>query len=63
MDHMDRISCNSDDGSINLTDPRIFAAVTSQKDILHLGKAIKADDREDFMIIPKSSLPNSAHIL
>ena len=49
MDHMNLISRNSDEGSINLSDPRILAAVTSQKDHLHLGKAMKADDREYFM--------------
>ena len=49
MDHMDLIICNSDEGSINLVDPRILAAETSQKDNLHLGEAIKADDCEDFM--------------
>ena len=37
MDQMDLISCNSDDGSINLVDPRIIAAETSQKDNLHFG--------------------------
>ena len=63
MDHMDLISCNSDGRYIDLTDPRILAAETSQKDNLYLGKAIKADDCEDFMIIPKSSLPTSAHII
>ena len=63
MDHMDLISRNCDDGSINLADPRIIVAETSQKDNHHLGKAMKADDREDFMIIPKSSLPTSAHIM
>ena len=63
MDHMDLISRNSDDGSINLADPRILTAETSQKDNLHLGKAMKSDDREDFMVIPKSSLPTSAHII
>ena len=49
MDQMDLISCNSDDGSINLVDPRIIAAETSQKDNPHLGKAMKDDDREDLM--------------
>ena len=49
MDHTDLISCNSDDGSINLAEPRILAIETSQKDNLHLGKAMKADDCEDFM--------------
>ena len=46
---MDLISHNSDDGSINLADPRILAAETYQKDNFHLGKAMKSDDREDFM--------------
>ena len=49
MDHMDLISRNSDDGSINLAYPIILAAETSQKDNLHLGKSMKADDPEDFM--------------
>ena len=43
------ISRNSDYGSINLSDPRILAAETFQKDNLHLGKSMKADDSEDFM--------------
>ena len=51
MDHMDLISRNSDEGYINLEDPIILAAETSQKDNLHLVKAIKADDREDFMTV------------
>ena len=46
---MDLISCNSDDGSINLVEPIIIAVETSQKYNIHLGKVIKADDREDFM--------------
>ena len=49
MDHMDLISHKYDYGSINFVDPRILAAKHSQKDNLHLGKAMKADDREDFM--------------
>ena len=49
MDHMDMISRNSYDISINLTDPRILSAETSQKNNVHLGKATKADDCEDFM--------------
>ena len=49
MDHMDMIILNSDDGYINLADPRIIEAKTSQKDHLHLGKAMKADDHEYFM--------------
>ena len=49
MDHMDLISHNSDDESINLTDPRIPAAETSQKDNLHLGEVMKADHCEYFM--------------
>ena len=49
MDHMDLISLNSDYRSINLVDSRILAAKNSQKYNLHLGKAIKADDSEDFM--------------
>ena len=49
MDYMDLISWNSDDRSINLSDPIIIAAETSQKYNIHLVEAIKADDREDFM--------------
>ena len=49
MDHMDLVNINSDDRSINLADPRIIAAETFQKDNLHLGEAMKADDCEDFM--------------
>ena len=46
---MDFISRNCDDGSINTADPRILTAETSQKDNHYLGKAMKADDSEDFM--------------
>ena len=46
---MDLISRNSDDGSINLAEPRILAAETSHKDNIHLGEVMKADDCEDFM--------------
>ena len=46
---MDIISRNSDDGSINLAEPRTLSAETPQKDSTHLGKAMKADDRENFM--------------
>ena len=46
---MDLISRNSFGGSINLADPRLIAAEISQKDILHLVEAMKADDCEDFM--------------
>ena len=49
MDHIDLISHNYDDGSINLANPEILAAETSQKDNLHLGEAMKSDDPEDFM--------------
>ena len=49
MDHMDLISRNIDDNSINLADPRLLAADISEKDNLHLGEAMKADDREDFL--------------
>ena len=37
IDHMDMISSKSDDGSINLSEPRILAAETSHKYNLHLG--------------------------
>ena len=69
----------SDDGYINLAYPRIITAETYQKDNPHLGKAMKVDDSEGFMkamkkeknltiedvweILPKSSLPTSAHII
>ena len=43
------ISRNSDYRCINLAEPRIFAAETSQEYNLHLGKAIKADYHEDFI--------------
>ena len=49
MDHMNLISRNCDDESINLADPIILTAETSQKDNPHFGKAMKADDSEDFM--------------
>ena len=49
MRHMDLISQKSDDGSINLADPKILVAETSQKDNPHLSEAMKSDDREDFM--------------
>ena len=49
MDHMDLISQNFYDISINLAYPIIIAAETSQKDNLHLVKAMKSDDPEDFM--------------
>ena len=49
MDQMDLISRNSDDGSIKLAYSGIIAAETSQKHNPHLGEAMKADDREDFM--------------
>ena len=49
MDHMDLISHNYYDGSINLVYPRIIAAETYQKNHLHLGEGIKADNCEDFM--------------
>ena len=43
------ISHNSGEGSINLSYPRIIAEETSQKSNLHLGEAMKSDDREDYM--------------
>ena len=49
MYHMDLISLNSDDVSINFLDPTILAVENSQKDNHHLGKAMKADDCDDFM--------------
>ena len=38
MDQMDLIIRNSDDGFINLEDPRIIAEETYQKDNLHWAK-------------------------
>ena len=49
MDHMDLISRNCDNESINLADQIIITAENSQKDNPHLGKSMKADDSEDFM--------------
>ena len=49
MDHIYLISRNSDDESINLAEPMILAAKTSQKDNPHLGEAMKADYCEDFL--------------
>ena len=46
---MSQISRNSDDGFINLADPIIIAAKTSQKDNPNLEEAMKADDRDYFM--------------
>ena len=46
---MDLISGNFDDGYINIADPRIHAAETSQKYNLHLVEAMKANDCEDFI--------------
>ena len=51
MDNLDLISRNYDDVSINLADPIILAAETSQKNNLHLGEAMKADDREYFTTV------------
>ena len=48
MDHMNLISRNYDDRFINLTYPIIHAAETSQKDNLHLDKAMIADNCENF---------------
>ena len=49
MDNIDLISCNLYGICINLANPRTSAAETSQKHYLHLGKATKAGDCEDFM--------------
>ena len=43
------ISRKYDGRYIKLADPRIIGAETSQKDNIHLGEAMKYDDREDFM--------------
>ena len=51
IDHMYMISRNYDDIPINIAYPGIFASESSQKYNLHLGKAMKSDDREDFMKI------------
>ena len=48
MYHIDRISRNFDEGCINLACPIILAEENAQKDNLHLGKSMKADDLEDF---------------
>ena len=56
MDHIYLISRNSDDGSINLVDPRILAEETSQKDNLHLREAMKATDSEDFMTVMEKEI-------
>ena len=56
---MDLISQKYDYRSINLVDPRILAAKHSQKDNLHLGKAMKADDHEDFMKVMKKEIKDS----
>ena len=56
MDHMDLISRNSYDGSINLSNRRIIAAETSHKDNPYLGKAMKSDDCEDFMKVMKKEI-------
>ena len=45
---MDLISRNSDEGYINLKDPRIISGETYQKYNLHLVKSTKADDCKDF---------------
>ena len=49
MDHMDLISRKCDDESINIADPIILIAETSQKDNHNLRKAMKTDQSEDFM--------------
>ena len=49
MEHIDLMSRNRDNGSNNLVDPNILAEENSQKDSLHLGEAMKYDDREYFM--------------
>ena len=46
---MGLISRNLDDVSINLLDPRILAAKTSQKDNLRLGETMKYYDRENLL--------------
>ena len=53
---MDLISCNSDHVSINLADPRILATENSQKYNIHLGEAIKADDRKDLMTVMEKGI-------
>ena len=45
---MDMISHNFGEGSINLVEPIILAAETSQEDNLHQGKAMKDDYHKDF---------------
>ena len=46
---MDLISRNYDYGYIKLEYPRILAEENPQKDNLHLGKAMKAEDRKDLL--------------
>ena len=53
---MDQMSRNSDEGSINIADPNILAAETSQNDNPHLVKAMKADDCKDFMKAMKKEM-------
>ena len=53
---MDLISRNYDDRSIKLAYPIIIAAETFQKDNLHLGKAMKAEDCEDYMKAMKKEI-------
>ena len=53
---MDLISCNYDDGYINIVDPRILTTETSHKDNLHLGKEMKADNGEDFMTVMEKEI-------
>ena len=56
MDHMDMTSRKYDDGFINLADPIIPAEETSQKDHLHLGEAMKSDNREDSMKVMEEEI-------
>ena len=49
MGHIDMISCEFDDGSFNLADPRSIADETSQKYKIHLVESMEYDDHEDLM--------------
>ena len=43
------INKNLDDGSDNLFDPRLLLASQANKDIMHYGEAMAADDKDEFI--------------
>ena len=45
---MDAINTNIDDGSNNLVDPRMYSASIANKDVLHYGEAMAAEDQPEF---------------